>query len=66
MSFLLKCFQCVFASLIVLLIFGRLNTTDKDDINQTGLIQNARGVVFFLVSFCTMTGIQGTLNTFSG
>lgn len=44
----------------------QLNTTDQDDTSDTGLLQNTRGVVFFLVSFCTMTGIQTTLNTFSG
>jgi len=40
-------------------------TEDQPDITQS-ILQNIRGVEFFLVSFCTFSGLQGTLATFSG
>jgi len=48
----------------------QLNTTDKmiepdPDIHQS-ILQSIRGVVFFLVWFITISGLQGSFATFSG
>jgi len=66
----LKITQSIFTALIVFVVFGRLNTTDKmteiEPNLRDSILQSIRGVAFFLVSFCTFSGIQGTLATFSG
>ena len=65
----LKIVQSVMTALVVYVVFGRLNTTDKmtelEPNIKESILQSIRGVAFFLVSFCTFAGIQGTLATFS-
>jgi len=62
----LKTFQSIFTALVVLIVFGRINSTNKEPSLDGSLFQNLRGVMFFLVSFNAFGGVQGTLATFSG
>ena len=56
MDFALKAVQSVFTALIVIVVFGQIDSAK---------LQNVRGVAFFLVSSNAFGGIQGTLATFS-